>query len=275
MIKLILYLTAAVLPVAVFFATDGAEPSSTGSLLNEISKAVIGAEVLYLIVPVYKYWNLIKAYAYMVWHRQLNQDIRLSYSYLFRITLKDENGLSQYLLVANSKRDNPEFQPPGGVYKVFDPADLLRQNVRDAKHFHEPKDVRIKFKGWRLGLILNYLATSNNIELDHGREFYEELTEPGYLSGQDFPYLHLQKVRQVNTGMRYSEWLKCHEYNLHDIIELKLSPDQVKAVETLYQHNGYGKKFIFATESLINTRGMDPSKNRDTFKITEHTCHIL
>lgn len=45
-VKLILYLKAAVLPIAVFFATNGAEPSSTGSLLKEISKAVIGADDL-------------------------------------------------------------------------------------------------------------------------------------------------------------------------------------------------------------------------------------
>lgn len=275
MIKLILFLLIIVAPVALFFATGGAPEPSVKNLLHEISKAFIGAEVVYIPVLIYSYWNLIKAYACMLWRWQLHKEIRLSYSYLFRIALKDDNGLSQYLLVANGKRDTPEFQPPGGVYKVFDPADLLRQNVRDAKHFHEPKDVRIKFKGWRLGLVLDYLATSNNIELDHGREFFEELIEPGYLSSQDFPYLDLQKSSQVNTGMRYSKWLKCHEYNVHDIIELQLSPEQARSVEALHRQEGYGKNFIFATEDLINTCGMDPNKNRDTHKITEHTFRIL
>jgi hypothetical protein len=262
-------------PSILLFFISVDRDGSGWNALNELAKILGGAALIHLVVLFLDNLSLIQDYWTLLREGQLSKEIRFSYSYLFRIQVKDDNGTSRFLLVRNRKRNYRIFQPPGGVYKVFDSADLNRLGVRDADLLHEKRDIRIQFKGHKLAAVLRYIRNSSNVELDHGREFYEELVDPSILSQQTFPYLNLKDWGQSNTGIRFSDHLGIWEYNLYDIIDVNLTLEQIQAVKSLVDDSRYEEQFVLAPSTIILAKGMNKEQNGDDYAITEHTPRII
>lgn len=272
---LYVYAALLILSVALFFGSFGIEDSYWWGIAYEWSKFGIVLGLGMLVPSAIRSFKLFGAYFTLLYRWQLHKEIRFSYSYLFRIKVKNERGVSQFLLVRNSKRNYRVFQPPGGVYKVFDASELDRIETREAEALHEERDIRIRFKGYNLVKVLMYISSSPNIELDHGREFYEELIETEILPRDMFPYLNLKKRGQVNTGIRFSKHLDIYEYNVYDIVDVELTEEQEALIKSIGSKDGYGEQFVLSDTEIIKRCGMDKKLNGDGYDVTEHTYRII
>lgn len=274
MIKFYLYSFIFLLSLILFFAFGGRQ--DYWSLATyDLSKIGLGIGAGGLVLLIVNYRSFLMFYLSLLWKRQLHKEIRFSYSYLFNIKVKNDRGLNEFLLVRSRKRSYPAFQPVGGVYKVFDTRSIEDLGVKPAQYFHENKDLRLRFRGYKIGKVLNYINQSSNVELDHGREFYEELVKSQIIPLGTFPYLDLQKCGQISTGLRFSEHFQIFEINLYDIIQVNLTPEQADCIKALKKSDKHGEDFILVSEEVINRKGNSREKNIDTYSITEHTKRII
>lgn len=201
---------------------------------------------------------------------KLYKDIRVSFSYLFRITLKDSNGTTLFLLVKNRRMKN-SYQPVGGVYKYYDKGWLDKIGAKDAENFHEKNDLRLKIKGSKLPELLSAFNSQEGREINHSREFYEELIDTKILDKKAFPWIDIKFIENRNSGFRHNKHFECWEVNFYDILEVKLNQEQENELNKL--HEEQSDEFILATEELIRRGGNNGIE--DIYIIKEHTSHII
>lgn len=157
------------------------------------------------------------------------KDVRLSFSYLFRIPVG-----GKYLLVRGNRLKR-QYQPVGGVYKYYPEAKPTLEHFRyrpDVKmgNTDETDDLRIYIKGKYLLQFMDWFLSMQNREYDPSREFSEELIETGLLPTGVFQKLEYRKVCVHNAGVQYSKYTSCDELVYADIFELKLTGEQTQAI---------------------------------------------
>ncbi len=163
-----------------------------------------------------------------LWYQQIkyrNEEIRLSFSYLYKISVD-----GKYLLVKGNRLKN-QYQPIGGVYKYYPEAKphLEKFNYRpDIKmgNDNETDDLRLWIKGSHLLAYMDWFLSMKNREYDPYREFKEELLDTNLLPQDKFSVLKYRKVMVHDKGIQHSKFLGCNEYVYADIFELTLTEEQ-------------------------------------------------
>lgn len=203
------------------------------------------------------------------WSKSL---LRVSISYLHRICIKDNNGVTHYLLVKNSRV--PMFQPPGGVYKYYDKRVLETMEAKDDQSFHEEGDLRIKLPKRNLINLLEALKNETWRESSYHREYIEELIETKILPIELFNSPKFRFVERKNSKLRWSDHFQCEEIIFYDIIDVILNEKQKKHLCKMLKESS-STDFIFASANAIKRRGFCLKNNKDKVRISEHTKVIL
>lgn len=204
-----------------------------------------------ILTYVWEEWNkiylILQAYGL-----KRNIPIRVSMAYLFRIQFK-----GKFLLVRNH-RDQPGYQPVGGVYKYLygENQQLFSKLGIEMCHFmpvdNESKnDLRkIILKRKNLISFLKWFDSKENREVDPWREFYEELIVDGILSSNVFPHIQYNLCYANRTEIQRSVKFPTDELLHVDVYELKLSNQQQNdAIEILFQSPN--ELYLFATPEEI------------------------
>ncbi|SEW51883.1 SMODS-associated NUDIX domain-containing protein [Chitinophaga arvensicola] len=200
-----------------------------------------------------------------------NSEIRVSIAYLFRISI---NG--KYFLVRNH-RDQPGYQPVGGVYRYskegtthdFTEIDAIPCTYMEVAA-HSRNDLRLIIKKRKmLRRFLSWFESRKNREIDPHREFHEELVEEGLVSANTFPYIQYDFIKKNMTSIQRSKKWPVDEFLYADIFELNWENEEQKAAfEKLL--NEESEKYIFATADEIKTGYTASGK-----VILEHSKKIL
>lgn len=159
-----------------------------------------------------------------------NKDVRLSFSYLFRIQVD-----GKYLLVKGNKLKK-QYQPIGGVYKYYDESKPILESFNfrpDTKmgNFSETDDLRIYIKGKYLPRFMEWFNSMKDREYDPMREFQEELITPQLLPEEIFKNFEYRKVYVHDNGVQYSNFMQCDEFVYADIFDIKLTNSQKVAIK--------------------------------------------
>lgn len=201
-------------------------------------------------------------------------NLRISCSYLYRIKVDDH-----YLLIRSRKHG--KYQPVGGNFKrnKFSHDILQKLEVRADDKFtngyRSSDDLRLYIRGYKLPQFLKwYNSPDKKREVSYDREFYEELVEPGHFSSDLFKYPIIDFIKQVITPVRYSQYLKCYEVHIYDIIELKPLNEQDKFLKEL-KNKGDSAEFKWATDTTIRNQGYQASQLEAPYQITDHSIEIL
>ena len=216
---------------------------------------------LFLIIPILLNWN---------------KNIRVSFSYLFRIQVD-----GTYFLVRGNKKK--KFQPVGGVYQKYNGSNAILKDIfqeDDEMKKGNEKDLRGRVKGKDLKKFIQWFESRQDREITCHREFYEELISSGMLNKKQFTELHYSYLGTHKTSIFTSEYYG-KEFLLADIYELEL--DEKKKKEFLKLKEEYDKakdnselNYAFVSENEIRTRHTTKRKDDDyEMDINNHTFKIL
>lgn len=204
----------------------------------------------------------------------LKSSFRVSYSYVFRITINN-----YYLLVKDEQGRN-NYHPVGGVYKYHsDQIDISEKF--DGSYdglfddtFDTQDDLRLTIKKGKLKEFKEWFSQGTEREniSDLSREFTEELIDRKILSQDSFgsikyKYLGSYSKKSFNTS------LKINQLRHYDIINIKLTPSQKDSLRNLMSNNSQNKQYIFATKENIESGYIEHSGKR--YEIAEYTKIIL
>jgi hypothetical protein len=201
------------------------------------------------------------------------KSIRLSMAYLFRIEVQ-----GKFLLVRNH-RDQPGYQPVGGVYKFLKQENQSQFKKLGVESCHaipvdndSTDDLRITIaKRKNVIPFLNWFDKKENRETDPWREFLEELICDGLLPAEHFPYIQYNLCDQHRTGIQPSKKFPTDELLHADIYELKwVNAEQKTAFHRLFNTQVPHDKYVFATREEIE-RG----HTVDGRVILEHTRKLF
>ena len=223
-----------------------------------------------------------RMYIKLIYHWVLNtlgkKTIRVSISYIYRIKV-----VNKYLLVRNTH--NSKYQLVGGKYKFFSEA------KPDLEKLSYSEDNKLGVEGTRkddiaffipvknLFKFLKWFDSGNNREIDHFREFHEELLEskktatPIISDRELFNVISFRKVKTINTGIRKSpqeSGFNCLEYNQYDILEPIFTLAQEECLKKLAE-KGDTTDFKWASGELISTLGFQAYETEKKYGINEHT----
>lgn len=198
------------------------------------------------------------------------KEIRISISYLFQINI---NG--KYLLVKGNRIN--QYQPVGGVYKVFPSFENIKNkyDIKDDKHFPidviSKSDLRIRINGRYLLGLLRWFDTRKNREIDVHREFYEEMINTGILNMKSLTEFNPEYYKTLNTKVKYSEHFDCKELLLYEVYKIKLTKEEIELVKKYVNENS--EKAILCTEDNILKKCI--TINGISTQIGEHAQYIL
>lgn len=204
------------------------------------------------------------------------ENIRFSMSYLYIIKIDDE-----YLLVRNSNYGH--YQLVGGKYKrlagtqsllkeKFEAMDDLKLTNKDLM-----KDDFALFIPARNGIkFLDWFNAGKNREINHWREFYEELIEGkgNLLSKEIFPYVNYNLMGRITTPVKRTPGWNCYEILQYDILEL--IPNHEQSMQLINLKNQGDTDYIkWADRELINCLGHDKRTKTKLYDIGQHTKWAL
>ena len=202
--------------------------------------------------------------------------IRFSMSYLYRIKVNDK-----YLLVRNSNFGH--YQLVGGKYKrlkgtqsflsrefeALDDPKLPNQSLmKDDYALFIPASKAIKFLDW--------FNKGQNREINHWREFFEELIEgkASLLPRDKFPYVNYNYKGTITTPVKRTAGWACYEILQYDILDLLPTIEQEQELLKLLEKGD--KKYIkWADEELIQCLGHDKRQKKNLYNIGIHTKWAL
>lgn len=201
-----------------------------------------------------------------------NQDIRLSIAYLIRININNK-----YLLV-KSKRIPNQFQPVGGVYKYYDGAvglfDELGVQPDDGYKFDKDlhEDLRIKVKGKHVLKIIKWFESQKSRETSPHREFIEELIDTKILSSPKvFNIIKTSFIKRTICPLKFSDKFQCNEILIRDIYKFTPTDKQIKALELIFDKETDDFRWFEPEEIKRRGRTLD----RRELVVGEHTLDIL
>lgn len=180
-----------------------------------------------------------------------NKNLRLSFAYLFRIEVD-----GKFLLV-RGRRMNNQYQPVGGVYKVYDEGRSFLNQIRavsdtEMGNSDETDDLRLQVKGKDYYKFWDWFESMKDREYDPRREFEEELIDTGFLPADGFQKLRYRKVWTHNVGVTYSQPLCIHEVVYADIFEVKMLESQKQMIRDAVQE--YPDKICLASPDEMRCR---------------------
>ena len=170
------------------------------------------------------YWKI-----YFDRYKYRDKEIRLSFSYLYRIEV---NG--KYLLVRGRRLKN-QYQPIGGVYKFYESAKVFLHSINyvpDTKmqNFDETDDLRIRIRGRFLLKFFKWFQEGIGRETEHTRELEEELFVSNLINKESFGKIKIQRIKTHNEGITYSNYLNIDEWMYSEIYEINLSHMQKELI---------------------------------------------
>lgn len=208
-----------------------------------------------------------------------NEDVRFSISYLIRIKIPDS---SKYLLV-RGHRIPDQLQPVGGVYKKYNGfSEFEKWGLKDdcsskgIKSDETSKnDLRFRIKAKYALDVIKWFEKGENREINHYREFKEELIDDHGFDATVFSNLDLRNVQKVMKVFNYSTYHKCYEVLIYDIVELIPTEEQVVELKKLLTNERKrGDEFMIVdTSEIEELRVMENEKQ--IAKIGEHTKYLI
>ena len=204
------------------------------------------------------------------------ENIRFSMSYLYIIKVDDD-----YLLVRNSNYGH--YQLVGGKYKrLAGTQSLLKEKFEAMDDLKLPnkdlmKDDFALFIPARNGIkFLDWFNAGKNREINHWREFYEELIEGkgNLLSKEIFPYVNYNLMGRITTPVKRTPGWNCYEILQYDILEL--IPNHEQSMQLINLKNQGDTDYIkWADRELINCLGHDKRTKTKLYDIGQHTKWAL
>lgn len=213
---------------------------------------------------------------YSKWLGIKRQRIRFSMSYLYLIKVD-----GKYLLVKNN--NFPHYQLVGGKYKVLEGTRSFLQNKFDA--IDDPKmpnkdlmkdDFALFIPAQNAIKFLDWFNKGEDREINHWREFYEELIEgkAELLKKEKFPYVNYNYKGRVRTPIKRTPGWDCYEILQYDILELKPNPEQRQDLRRLLK-SGDTNYYKWADAELIQCLGHDKRTKTQEYDIGIHTKWAL
>lgn len=250
---------------------------------SDLQPEFIGAGVLGLLGIVYiivetiiinrkRLWLTI----YSKWLGLRKEKIRFSMSYLYRIKIDDK-----YLLVKNNNFSH--YQLVGGKFKILEGTRSSLENkfgamddpklpnkgiMKDDYALFIPAEKAIDFIDW--------FNEGKDREINHWREFYEELIENKdiSLSKENFPYINYNFKGRVRTPIKRTPGWNCYEILQYDILDMIPTPEQRQELKKL-QDNEDTKHYKWADAELIKCLGQDNRTKNKEYDIGIHTKWAL
>jgi hypothetical protein len=204
------------------------------------------------------------------------EKIRFSMSYLYIIKIDDE-----YLLVRNSNYGH--YQLVGGKYKRLEGTQsLLKEKFEAIDDLKLPNkdlmkdDFAIFIPAKRAIKFLDWFNEGKNREINHWREFYEELIEgkAKLISKEKFPYVNYNLLGRVTTPVKRTAGWNCPEILQYDILELLPNEEQRKELLVL-KSQGDTEYIKWADRELIDCLGHDKRTKKKLYNIGQHTKWAL
>ena len=211
-----------------------------------------------------------------IWKTQFqyrNEDVRLSIAYVYRIKVDNK-----YLLV-KSQRIKDQYQPVGGVYKIYPTASRVMEELNvKTDHGYNPNskgledDLRIKLQGKNVLKLMKWFNTQKDREYTPYREFYEELIETGILDSKNFAVIRPRFIKRIIGKMEKSKKFGCQEILIKDICTVEFTHEQIEELRKtmVVQDNRYK---WFTTKEIERGGKREDDENED--RIGEHTIDIL
>lgn len=158
-------------------------------------------------------------------------------AYIYKICIDDK-----YLLVFNEKTGKYQFV--GGKYKYYKEAksELEKIGYLDDDLFptNEKGDIAFYIPPFNFFKFLKWFNSEEGREIDHYREFYEELIfnkmdKSQLLDSKIFQRINLRKIKTVSTPIRltFIKRTERFEYQQFDCYEPIFDEEQKKALENL------------------------------------------
>lgn len=257
--------------VMIYYALDS---TGYGKNVYELSLIFLGIFISMAILSIQKNGKHFLLFFKTYFAPDRNKSLRVSFSYLFKISVKDKFGKQKFLLVRNTNMKNQlAFQPVGGVYKYFDKSFINSIKGKDAINFHQEGDLRLIIPKKNFSKILLWFNKNKDREVGNFREFYEELIKTKIVPSDNFPWINSRFLSRKNSGLRNSDFFQCEEIVFYDIFELIPTELQLKSFEKIL--NEKSEHFIWVDEEFIRRKGFDSQQNKDIYKICEHTIQIF
>ncbi|WP_455538670.1 SMODS-associated NUDIX domain-containing protein [Terrisporobacter sp.] len=199
------------------------------------------------------------------------EDIRVSISYLYQIKID-----SKYLLV-KSKRIENQYQPVGGVYKVYKSARTVLNDlgVQDESGYKFDEslrdDLRVIVPQKNLVKFVKWFESKKDRETGQSREFIEELVNTNILSKDTFPYIDPVYKKRNNYKIKFSHHFQKPELLIREIYQLNLTSQQEDELRNLLNKDDSDYYRWFEYEEI---KKLGNSKERPC-RIGEHTLDIL
>lgn len=200
-----------------------------------------------------------------------NSQLRATFSYLIKVSIKDSNNLDRHLLVWNEKIKG--FQPPGGVYKYYNQEPLINLGANDDDKMHKENDLRLIINRKKYPRLLNWFESGENRERGQEREFYEELIESKILPREIFPFGEFKLIKKYRSPIKYSDHFDLHEIKYFEVYELILNEDQNNYLSKLIPSSS--NKYRFVTSEEIKRKGFSRETNKDESRILEQTSLLI
>ncbi len=219
-------------------------------------------------------------YAKLVWIKFFYGELRVSMAYLFQIKINDK-----YLLVGNSNKNYYQF--PGGKYKFYEGAKTSLEAINKTDDDLLPSkkerenDIAFNISPLKFYKFIKWFDSSNDREIEHNREFNEELIIRNQLPVDKFINLNFRKIRTIRTPLHRTNIKnkKRYEFLSYDFLEPILSEEQRAYFKALYE-NGNSDYIKWVTREEIEklTIMVDSnsySENEQEIRIGEHTLWCI
>ena len=208
-----------------------------------------------------------------------NKDVRFSISYIYKIRIPDTNS---YLLVRNRKiRD--QLQPVGGVYKRYGDDKLFEewgykldnQDNGVGSDKQTANDLRFRVKGKNVIKVIRWFEELREREVSANREFIEELIDTEILDKETFRKINYKYVKRFSKHLTYSEYHKCYEVLIYDVLEFLPTREQENALRELYNKGvALDGEYAFASDEEIEKLRC-VQNGTQTSRIRHHTKLII
>ena len=162
--------------------------------------------------------------------------LRISMAYLFKIKIKDK-----YLLVVNSNKNFYQF--PGGKYKFYDSSKTSLESLEKTDDDLLPEkegrenDIAFNINPFKFYNFIKWFDSEKDREIEHNREFVEELLKPNSFPIEVFQNLNFRKIDTIRTPLHhtYIKGKSRYEFLSFDFLEPQFTSEQEKYFQQLYQ----------------------------------------
>lgn len=198
--------------------------------------------------------------------------LRVSMAYFFKIKIKDK-----YLLVCNSNEKFYQF--PGGKYKVYESSKNALESFgkSDDDLLPEKKDrendIAFNINPLKFHNFIEWFDSGKDREIEHNREFIEELIRPNSFPIEIFQDLNFRKINLIRTPLHYTyvKGKSRYEFLSFDFLEPQFTTEQENFFKELYE-KGNSDYIKWVTEEEI--RALVYTENNQSYSEKEKEYNI-